>query len=70
MMNRNARAFANRAGLTLMELIVVLVGLASIIIPLMPNMLFRTHNATGAVNMQEISKSVQTYQAQYFQYPD
>lgn len=62
-----------RRALTLIELIVVLlilVGLAGILIPMLPNMLGRTHTAAGATNMQEIVKWVQTYEQLHFTHPD
>jgi type II secretory pathway pseudopilin PulG len=72
-MQRASRRPHARIGLTLIELIVVLVvlvGLAGIIIPMLPNMLTRTHTATAATNIQEINKWVQTYEQLYFSYPD
>ena len=64
---------SRRPGLTLVELMVVLVilvGLATIIIPMLPSMLDRTDAASGATNCGEIAKWVQTYQRQYGKYPD
>lgn len=61
-------ASSRRSGLTLIELIVVLtilVGLAGLIIPMMPGMLARTHTTTGAANCAEINKAVQTYESVY-----
>ena len=63
----------HRRGLTLIELIVVLtvlIALAAILIPLLPNMLSRSHDASSATNVSEISKYVQTYNQLYFQYPN
>ena len=54
------------AGLTLMELVVVmviLIALAGILLPLFPSMWTRAHTSTAATNMSELSKAVQTYQA-------
>ena len=62
-----------RLGLTLIELIVVLVilvGLAGIIIPMLPNMLGRTHTSASATNLGEIAKLVQTYEQLYLKYPN
>jgi Tfp pilus assembly protein PilE len=63
-----------RRGLTLMELVVVLViliGLAGIVVPMLPSMLTRTHTATAATNMGEIAKRIGEYQGLYnVQYPD
>jgi Tfp pilus assembly protein PilE len=67
------RQASRRTGLTLIELIVVLVilvGLAGLIVPLLPNMITRTHTASGATNIQEINKWVQTYEALQTSYPD
>jgi Tfp pilus assembly major pilin PilA len=68
---RNRRP--QRRGLTLMELIVVLViliALAGILIPLFPSMITRAHTSTGATNDSELTKAVQIHEATYFQYPD
>jgi type II secretory pathway pseudopilin PulG len=54
-----------RRGLTLLELIVVLVVLiaaAGIVLPLLPNMLGRAETSSGATNIAEVSKWVQTYE--------
>lgn len=62
-----------RRGLTLIELIVVmaiLVALASILIPLFPNMLRRAHKASDCTNSSEVNKSVQLYQSSFYGYPD
>ncbi len=62
-----------RRGLTLMELIVVLVilvGLAGILIPLFPSLVGRTHTAAGATNDSELTKAMQIHEATYFSYPD
>ena len=62
-----------RKGLTLIELIVVLVvliGLAGIIIPMLPNMITRTHTSAAATNIPEINKAVQTYEGLFNSYPD
>lgn len=60
------------AGLTLMELVVVmavLAAVAAIIVPLLPNLLRRAHKATDATQTSELAKAVQMYQAAYFTYP-
>lgn len=62
-----------RQGLTLIELIVVLlilVGLAGLIVPMVPNMLGRTHTAVGAANMKEINKWIQTYEQLNLGFPN
>jgi Tfp pilus assembly major pilin PilA len=55
-----------RVGLTLMELIVVLlvlVALAGVLIPMLPSMLTRAHVAAHTTNVTEISKLIMSYQA-------
>lgn len=62
-----------RSGLTLMELLVVLmilVALASLLIPLISNPMGRAHNSSGTVNMKEITKFIQAYQTQQYGFPD
>src|SRR5579862_6496570 len=67
------RTTRTRNGLTLMELIVVLmilVALAGIIIPMLPSMLTRAHVATHTTNVTEIAKLILTYQATHPGFPD
>lgn len=62
-----------RQGLTLLELVVVmavLVAIAGILVPLLPNMLVTANNSTGAVNVTELTKAVQLYQESNAGYPD
>lgn len=67
---------ANRrrqAGLTLIELLivlVVLVGVAGILVPLFPDVRQRTHGATGADNMKETSKALQLHLLNTGGYPN
>jgi prepilin-type N-terminal cleavage/methylation domain-containing protein len=59
-------------GFTLLELVAVLAVLAvtaAIIIPLFPNLLRRANKATDATQMNELYKSLQTYNSLYFTYP-
>src|SRR5262245_29592790 len=66
-------AVRRRAGLTLMELVVVmtiLIALAAILVPLFPNLLRRAHKATDATQTSELAKALQSYQALYVSYPD
>jgi prepilin-type N-terminal cleavage/methylation domain-containing protein len=66
-------AATRRQGLTLMELIIVLmilVALAGILIPILPSMLTRAHVATHTTNVTEISKLILTYQATNNGFPD
>ena len=49
----------------------ILVAIAGILVPLLPNLLATANNATGAVNVTELNKEVQTYAAVNSQkYPD
>ncbi|MEZ6106265.1 MAG: prepilin-type N-terminal cleavage/methylation domain-containing protein [Pirellulaceae bacterium] len=51
----SVRYNAARRGLTLIELVVVLlilVGLAGVVIPAVTNMVGRTHTSSGAANIQ------------------
>ena len=62
-----------RRGLTLIELVVVMVilaALAGILIPNLTGMTTRAHASTSATNAGEITKAVQTYQVQYLGYPN
>ena len=71
MMSRNA--VRSRRGLTLMELVVVLmvlVALAGILIPMLPSMLTRAHVATHTTNVTEITKLILSYQATHPGFPD
>ncbi len=73
MKRQNPPRQGRRCGLTLMELVVVLLilaALAGILVPMLPNMLSRAHTATGATNTGELAKAVQLYQASYMKYPD
>ncbi|MEO1129386.1 MAG: prepilin-type N-terminal cleavage/methylation domain-containing protein [Planctomycetota bacterium] len=67
----NARTMKQR-GLTLIELVVVLVVLtavAGILLPKLPSMLTRTNTAVGATNIAELSKAIQLYEQTNFGYP-
>jgi prepilin-type N-terminal cleavage/methylation domain-containing protein len=62
-----------RRGLTLVELLIVLmilVALASIIIPMLPSMLTRAHVAAHTTNVTETAKLIAEYQAINNSYPD
>lgn len=57
----------NRRGFTLIELVVVLLvlaGLAGMLVPVLQNMVQKTHGATGGANMNEVAKAIQMYEAQ------
>jgi prepilin-type N-terminal cleavage/methylation domain-containing protein len=62
----------HRAGLTLIELVVVmavLVALAGIIIPILPGIIGRAETSARATNSSEIYKWIQNYEATTSQYP-
>ena len=63
----------DRAGLTLMELVVVmtiLVALAGILVPLLPGLFTRSAIATNSTNVPEIGKAIGVYQQMYLQFPN
>lgn len=54
-----------RAGLSLMELVVVmaiLIALAGLVVAILPSMLTRAHTSTHAANIAEIVRNMQLYQ--------
>jgi prepilin-type N-terminal cleavage/methylation domain-containing protein len=62
--SRTPPRYSRRHGLTLIELIVVmviLVALAGMIVPLFPNLIGRAQSSAGATNLGEVSRAVQTY---------
>lgn len=62
-----------RRGFTLIELVVVLLvlaGIAGILVPVFQNMLLRTHGASGASNIAEVTKALQMNLAEYGSYPN
>lgn len=68
---RLARRIHNK-GLTLIELLVVLViliALAGVLIPQLPNMLTRTHAAAASTNIPEANKRIQEFEQIYFKQP-
>src|SRR5580692_5139456 len=70
----NARAVGkSRPGLTLMELVVVLmvlVALAGVLVPMLPSMLTRAHVAAHTTNVTELTKVIMEYQALNNGFPD
>jgi type II secretory pathway pseudopilin PulG len=73
MMNRPWYSRARRAGLTLIELIVVLtilIALAGLLVPMLPSMLTRAHTSTCSTNIGEAVKAIGTYQQLYAAYPN
>lgn len=68
-----ARRSGGRQNFTLIELIVVLivlVGLGTILVPRIPDMLPRTHVAACSNNQVALTKSVEQYEALNFKAPD
>ncbi len=64
---RAARSGKPRQGLTLLELVVVMIilaALAGIIVPLLPNLARKGHTSAGATNLGEIAKAIQLYASQ------
>jgi len=64
---------ARQAGMTLIELTVVLlvlIGLAGLMIPYVGGFISKTHDSTGADSLAELAKSMQQYQVQFQGYPD
>jgi type II secretory pathway pseudopilin PulG len=62
-----------RAGLTLMELtvvMVILIALASILLPLLPSFLTKAHDVTTTTNISEIDKAVSGYFNANLAYPN
>jgi Tfp pilus assembly protein PilE len=62
-----------RKGLTLLELVVVmtiLIALAGILVPLLPNMMKQAHTSTGATNMPELNKLFELHNTVERGYPN
>jgi len=67
------RRRARQAGLTLIELLIVLlilVAVAGIVVPLFPNMQKRAHASTNAANITETHKAIQLYAATSLSQPN
>ncbi len=63
---------ARQAGMTLIELTVVLlvlIGLAGLLIPYVSGFVGRTHDSSGADSIQEVAKAIAGYDAKYQGYP-
>jgi len=64
---------ARQAGMTLIELTVVLlvlIGLAGLMMPYVSGFISKTHDSTGASNIAEINGAMERYSAQFQGYPD
>ena len=62
-----------RGGLTLLELIVVmaiLVAIAAILVPLLPEFMGKANQSAAATNMGELEKAIQTFRSTYSRYPN
>jgi type II secretory pathway pseudopilin PulG len=62
-----------RTGLTLLELVIVmtiLVALAGILVPLLPDLAEKGSQSSGVTNVVELDKVLQTYYAVNLRYPD
>jgi type II secretory pathway pseudopilin PulG len=62
-----------RGGFTLIELVVVLlvlIGLAGIVVPMLPNMITRTHSSANASTIQETAKALQLFENLNLSHPD
>jgi type II secretory pathway pseudopilin PulG len=59
-------------GLTLLELVIVmaiLIAVAAILVPLLPEMLGKANQSAGATNLAELEKAVQMFHTTYNRYP-
>lgn len=68
-----SRSGVGRRGLTLIELIVVmviLIALAGLLVPMLPSMLTRAHTSSSATNMGECTRAITDYQSLYSAYPN
>ena len=71
-MKAQMNARRDRRGFTLIELVVVLLvlaGLAGILVPVVQNMVIKTHGSAGASNIAEVAKAIQLFEAQFFTNP-
>lgn len=72
MKNYKLSALKKQAGMTLIELTVVLmilIGLAGLLIPYVAGFVGRTHDSSGADGIQEVAKAIAGYDAKYGGYP-
>jgi prepilin-type N-terminal cleavage/methylation domain-containing protein len=72
-MNRKSLGRKARRGLTLIELIVVLmilIALAGMLIPMLPSMLSRAHDSTCSNTISETNQNIQTYLQLRGSYPN
>ncbi|MEO0508373.1 MAG: prepilin-type N-terminal cleavage/methylation domain-containing protein [Verrucomicrobiota bacterium] len=72
-MNRKNKPRSKRQGLTLVELLVVLtilIAVASIIIPILPDTNQLSNSSSGSANMREVVKVVETFRTETGAYPN
>ena len=72
MKNYNLKAMKNQAGMTLIELTVVLlvlIGLAGLTLPYVGGFISKTHNSTSADSGAALFNALQVYQASYQSFP-
>jgi len=70
---KNYNKIARQAGMTLIELTVVLlvlIGLAGLMIPYVSGFVGKTHDATGSDNIAEVSAALQRFDVENQRYPD
>jgi len=70
---KNYNKIARQAGMTLIELTVVLlvlIGLAGLMIPYVSGFVGKTHDATGSSNIQQLGNAIVRYESQFGSYPD
>ena len=68
-----SRRRRQQAGLTLIELVVVLLvltALAGVLIPFATQITQRTHGSAGAANIEETTKSITRFEVERFRQPD
>jgi len=69
---KNYNKIARQAGMTLIELTVVLlvlVGLAGLMIPYVTGFVSKTHDATGSSNAQQVGNAIVRYESEFGRYP-
>ncbi len=67
------RSTGQRTGLTLLELVVVmaiLVALAALLVPLLPEFMGKANQSAAATNINELEKAIQTFRTTYSRQPN
>ena len=73
MQNYNLKAMKNQAGMTLIELTVVLlvlIGLAGLTLPYVSGFIGKTHNSTSSASGSDLFSALSVYQSQNLAYPN